>query len=621
MAGILIVVILSMGTGSIVETFVIYDFITARILFALCISLFIAYILGRTQYYRLSGPAQLTSYIAWPVLNIILRAEYNPENLLFIFIFNIFIILLGSILLSLRATTLLVAGNILTIALLPMLNPGIRFNDIIIPLSFNVVGSALILVLTYHRNLVENDRLMALSVANEQLIIELNERKRTEAQMAYSAMHDALTKLPNRVLFTERLNQALEQAKRQKNFMFAVLFLDLDRFKVVNDSLGHNAGDQLLIECAVRLKANLRSEDTVARLGGDEFVILLENVNNLLEVTRVADRILNDMALPHTLEGTKVYIFASIGIVINHRHYEQPADILRDADIAMYRAKGQGRGRYEIFDLSMLERAMSRLELENDLREAIDRQEFVIHYQPIIDLENRRIMGFEALVRWQHPSQGFILPVDFIPTAEETGLIVPIGYWVLEEACRQVRIWQEQFPSDPPLTASVNWSARQCTEKDAIQRISKILQDTGFNAQNLNLELTESLIIEDADSTLSILSDLRALGIQVQLDDFGTGYSSLGYLHTLPINTLKIDRTFISRLDDNGSGAEIVQTILALARDLGMRVVAEGVETEKQLTKLEAMNCQYIQGYFFAEPVISEQATNLLHEQIRKFSR
>jgi len=447
---------------------------------------------------------------------------------------------------------------------------------------------------------------------------DITERKQAEEKLVYNALHDPLTNLPNRVLFMDRLQHAMKRAERHKDFRFAVLYLDLDRFKVVNDSLGHKIGDLLLIESAQRLAACLRGEDTVARLGGDEFVILLEDIQDPMYVTRITDRIQHDLASPHDLEGHKVFVFVSMGIVLSESRYERPEDILRDADIAMYRAKGQGRGRYEMFDTAMLAHAMTRLELESDLRKAVEHGEFIIHYQPIVELGARRIIGFEALVRWQHPTRGLVSPAEFIPIAEETGLIVSIGHWVLSEACRQIREWQVQFPADSLLTVSVNLSARQCAQTDLVQRVAEVLQSTGLDASSLKLELTESMIVEDAESTSDMLSELRALGVQVQIDDFGTGYSSLGYLQKLPIDTLKIDRTFIAALGKGGSGSEIVRTIMALAHDLGMKVVAEGIETDEQLSKLRSMQCEYGQGYLFNKPIDSQAAGLLLAES---FSR
>ena len=441
---------------------------------------------------------------------------------------------------------------------------------------------------------------------------DVTERRQAEEKLAHTALHDPLTNLPNRVLFMDRLHHAMVRAKRHTDRKFAVLFLDLDRFKVVNDSLGHKIGDLLLVECTQRMVKCLRGEDTVARLGGDEFVILLEDVQDPMDATRVADRIQHDLALPFDLEDRKVFISVSIGVVLNMSQYEKADDILRDADIAMYRAKGQGRGRYEMFDSTMLAHVMTHLELEFDLRKALEQNEFIVHYQPIIKLGTGRIVGFEALVRWKHPTRGLVSPAEFIPLAEETGLIVPLGHWVLAEACRQIGEWHAEFPVDPPLTISVNLSVRQCAQTDFVQKVADILQKTGVDASHLKLELTESMIVEDSQSTSTMLSELRALGVQVQIDDFGTGYSSLGYLQRFPIDTLKIDRTFINRIGKNGEGSEIVRTILALAHDLHMKVVAEGIETEEQLTKLKAMNCEYGQGYLFNKPIDSQMAGALL---------
>ncbi len=462
-------------------------------------------------------------------------------------------------------------------------------------------------------------RTVELAQANQQLLSEITEHKRAKSQLVHLAFHDILTGLPNRALFMNRLEVAVNYSKRHPDYLFAVLFLDLDRFKTINDSLGHTFGDQLLLIVAQRLQECLRSTDIAARLGGDEFIILLVGIKDVLEVIAVVERIQKNLALPVVLDGHEVSTTASIGIALSTTGYKQPEDYLRDADIAMYRAKAQGRACYEIFNTDMHIQAMAHLELINELRRAIELQQFRVYYQPIVSLSRGRITGFEALVRWLHPKHGIILPEYFISTAQETGLIILIEQWVLYEACGQIQQWQEQLSSscgndlpESPLSISINLCSTRFSEENLLPHINKVLQDTGLPAPSLTLEITEGVIMENNDKAIIRLKQLRNLGIKLAIDDFGTGYSSLGRLHQFPINQLKIDRSFVSGDIFDDGNLDIVQTIITLAHKLGVDVTAEGVETEEQLAMLKKLKCEYGQGYLFSHPLDSSQARELI---------
>lgn len=423
------------------------------------------------------------------------------------------------------------------------------------------------------------------------------------------------------MLFIEYLDRVIARTKQGKERQFAVLFLDLDRFKIINDSLGHTIGDQLLVAVARRLEASLRLEDRVARIGGDEFTILLANIGNPGEATIVADRVARDLSRPFNLGGHEVVTTASIGIASSVIGYTDPSSILRDADMAMYRAKSLGKSRYEIFDKAMHVRAVNLLQLETDLRRAVEREEFLLHYQPIVELATGLIRGFEALVRWQHPERGMVSPGEFIPVAEETRLIIPIGEWVLREACRQIVRWQERFSASEPLWMSVNLSIKQFTQPSLPEQVGNILRETNLDPRSLKLEITESLMMENIETAIDMLKRLRALGIELSIDDFGTGYSSLSYLHRFPLSTLKIDRSFVSNMDEGNENTEIVRTVVTLARSLGMQVVAEGVETEEQLALLRTLGCEYGQGYLFSRPIDAEAANALLSKNHARAAR
>ena len=443
-------------------------------------------------------------------------------------------------------------------------------------------------------------------------LTDISETKLAEEQLRQGAFYDSLTGLPNRAVFADRLGRSIERAKRRGDYLFAVLFLDLDGFKVINDSLGHGAGDEMLVGVARRLKMCLRASDTVARLGGDEFALLLEDIRDVSDALRVADRIQQHLSEPFELAGNEVFTSGSVGICLSSKGYTKPDDVLRDADIAMYRAKSQGKARHEIFDKDMHGRAVKRLKLESDLRRAVERNEFIVYYQPIISLKTSKLFALEGLVRWQHPERGLVSPAEFIPVAEETGLIIRLDRWVLKEACRQLRSWQDTIPQMRPLVMSVNLSPKQLTEGDLVEYIQETLEAFKLDPWHLRPEITESAIMENLDIASSTLDRLKELKILLHLDDFGTGYSSLSYLIRFRVETLKIDGSFVSNMDVRGENFEIVRMIVALAHNLGMEVIAEGVETPEQLAQLKTLKCEFAQGYLFAKPMDSDAAGDLI---------
>ncbi len=470
-------------------------------------------------------------------------------------------------------------------------------------------------VLTYSFNQMARQlqiSFTALEKVNEDLEEEISDRKKIEEQLRYNTLHDALTNFPNRTLLMERLEAALKRVQREKSYLFAVLFIDLDRFKVINDSLGHQVGDQLLIAITHKFASIVRGSDTVARLGGDEFVILLDPIKSISDPIRIAERINQELQSPLKLENRQVFTTASIGITLSSINYHRGSDLLRDADIAMYRAKAKGKASYELFNQEMYSQALTRLQLEHDLYQALENQEFLVYYQAIVSLATEKLQGFEALLRWQHPQNGWISPAEFLPIAEETGLIVPIGEWILNSACQQIAQWQTQFPVANDLKISVNLSVKQLQDLGFLEKVDLVLNQTGLKGKNLQLEITESMLMENLEKLRDILWQLKNREIDLSIDDFGTGYSSLSYLHQLPIDNLKIDRSFISSMGEQEDSQDIIQTIINLARQLGMTTIAEGIETSEQLNKLKVLKCDKAQGFFLSKPLPPKEAETLL---------
>ena len=463
-------------------------------------------------------------------------------------------------------------------------------------------------------------RTMELKTVVHKLRQEINERQRVQQKLVHDALHDSLTGLPNRAFLMERIRFTITHAKANPGYLYALIFIDLDRFKIINDSLGHFLGDLLLIAVSKLLQECVRENDIVARLGGDEFVILLDGINDIQDATFVGNRIQKRLQSPFELEGQSIFTSASMGIVYSSVEYNSASDLMRDADIAMYRAKDNGKGRYTIFDQTMYDENIKLVKLENNLRHALGREEFMMYYQPIISLDSNNLVGFEALIRWQHPDKGFISPGEFIPLAEDTGLILEIGEWLLKEACQQLQKWREQFAFSPQVNSlkmSINLASQQLQDPGFISKLDRVLLETGLSGRFLRLEITESALIEPGGNIQSTLKQIRNRGIKLSIDDFGTGYSSLSYLRRFPIDNLKIDRSFIEQMNFDSENFEIVRLIITLAKTLGMDTISEGIETLQQLNKLKALGCEYGQGYLFSRPLDPKVIESILAEYPR----
>lgn len=549
--------------------------------------------------------------------------QYNLSNALFlmlviaVFVVNRsgYVTVAGTLTVGLTAATALVVlpeDTTLKTTFIAMTIPVLISSFLLIPWG-GIVIVILLVIGSIARGVTTGDYPALLTLVVVAILSYMFARSldRAYRRSRHDALHDSLTGLPNRALFLDRLRQCIERKDREQR-IDAVLFMDLDSFKVVNDSLGHTAGDELLIEVARRLRSCLRSRDTAARLGGDEFTILLEEIDNPSDAVRVARRIAEALRAGFVLGEHEVFVTTSIGIAVSAVAGASPDDIMRDADVAMYEAKGEGKARYKVFNEGMYARALRRLELENELRRAIEGGELRLHYQPKISLDNGHIVGMEALARWEHPERGLIPPDEFIPLAEETDLIHPLGTWVLEEACRRAREWQILYPHAADLVMSVNISAKQFQQPELVTDLKRILRETGLAPRHLQLEITESVVTQDVSLTTRVLRQLKNLDVKLGIDDFGKGYSSLTSLKEFPLDDLKIDRSFVEDLGKSAQDAAIAKLVIDLAHVVGMQAVGEGVETPEQLRQLQRMGCDVAQGYYFYRPLSTDSATRLL---------
>ncbi len=497
-----------------------------------------------------------------------------------------------------------------------------------LPISFtlNAIGVGVILVLVVIRQVItmaENESLSLrlnkqaerLEIANRDLNLEIAERLRVQEKLAFDVLHDQMTGLANRRLFLDRLGQAIKRSKRRADMSFGVLFLDLDQFKVVNDSLGHAFGDQLLIGVGRRLEETVRSADTVARFGGDEFAILLDDLEDPQSAIKIAEKVREAISQPFRLQSRDVHTTASIGVATSLNKYEHPDDLLRDVDVAMYQAKALGKARCVVFGEEMRDQAFTRLALEEGLRNALRNGEFVLFYQPISSLESDRIVALEALLRWQHPTRGLLLPAQFLPVAEEADLILPLGDWVLNQACRQLKAWQTQYPRLGNLSVNINISNREFSQADLTDKVARALQASGLPGASLRLEITERVLVENYPTANNVIRSLNSMGVKVEIDDFGTGYSALAYLQQFPIDAIKIDKSFINDMRRNRKGLGLVRAIVSMARELGMETVAEGIETGEQLNELKGLLCGFGQGFLLSHPLDAIAAEALLSKQ------